>query len=125
MRLLGLDPGGRRIGVAVSDELGLLARPLTVIERRSREADRARLASLIEQHRPAALVVGLPLLPSGEAGDQARYSERFAAWLGESFGLPVHLWNESYSSAEAWARRRERGRSRDRRALIDAEPMSW
>jgi putative Holliday junction resolvase len=119
---LAFDPGRRRIGVAASDELGLLARPVTIIQRGSKREDRDRLASLIEALQPAALLVGLPLLPSGEAGEQAEYSQRFGAWLEEEFDLPVSYWNESYSSVEAARRRRARGRAaRASSAYLDAE----
>ena len=100
----------------------MLARPVTIIQRRSKREDRDRLASLIEALQPAALLVGLPLLPSGEAGEQAEYSRRFGAWLEEEFDLPVSYWNESYSSVEAARRRRARGRAaRASSAYLDAE----
>lgn len=121
MRVIAFDPGSRRIGVAASDETGSLARPVTVVERgASRAADLARLGELIRELEAAEIVVGLPLLPSGDRGPQAERSARFAELLGEAFGLPVRLWNESYSTVEA--RRRRMGRSRRARgAAIDAE----
>jgi putative Holliday junction resolvase len=111
VRVLAFDPGRRRIGVAVSDELGLLARPVAIVQRRSTRQDRDRLAALIDELQPAQLLVGLPLLPSGAAGEQAAYSRRFGAWLETEFELPVVYWNESYSSVEAAERRRTRGRA--------------
>ena len=118
---MAVDPGRRRIGIALSDELGVLASPLTVIEHRDRVDDLARLGSLIRQHQPEILLVGLPLLPSGDAGRQARYCEGFAEALRQEFGLPVQLWNESYSTVEARRRRNDRGRARGRGLALDAE----
>lgn len=121
MRVIALDPGTRRIGVAVSDETGLLARPVAIVERgASRALDLARLGALIEELCPTEILVGLPLLPSGDRGPQAEQSVRFADLLRTTFGLPVHLWNESYSTVEAHRRRAGRAR-RARRAAIDAE----
>jgi putative Holliday junction resolvase len=118
---MALDPGDRRIGVAVSDELELLATPVSVITRRSRVSDLAQLRTLVAQYKPAKILVGLPLLPSGEAGPQARRSSELAAVLGAELGLPVELWNESYSTIEALRRRRSEGRARRRSAHVDAE----
>lgn len=120
MRRMALDVGERRIGVAVSDELGMLATPTTVITRRSRREDLQRIAALIAEYQPAELVVGLPLLPSGVAGEQAERSARFAEWLRQEFRLPVRLWNESYSTIEARRRLRDAGRRR-RSVSPDAE----
>jgi putative Holliday junction resolvase len=119
LRVLALDPGTRRIGVAVSDELGLLARPVAVVERTSRAADLARLAALVDELRPSEIVVGLPLLPSGDRGPQAEQSERFAELVGATLGLPVRLWNESYSTVEAHRRRSHRRRRNS--SNVDAE----
>ena len=118
---MALDPGSRRIGVAVSDELGILARPVAVIERTSRARDLEQLTSLVRDLDPSEIVVGLPLLPSGDRGPQAVGSERFAARVGEVFGLPVRLWNESYSTVEALRRRAARAPRGRRRAAVDAE----
>ena len=118
---MALDPGARRIGVAISDELGVLARPLAVIERRSRAADLGLLAGLVDEHKPGLLLVGLPVLPSGDIGPQGAVSQRFAELLRGHFRLPVELWNESYSTIEARRRRQERPRRRRSPAAVDAE----
>jgi putative holliday junction resolvase len=118
---MAIDPGTRRVGLAVSDELGVLASPLAVIERSSRQRDLEQIRSFVRQLEPAVLVVGLPLLPSGDAGPQARYSERFAEWLREELGLPVRLWNESYSTVEARRHRGPGGRRRKQSVHVDAE----
>jgi len=120
VRVMALDPGSRRIGVAVSDEMGLLATPVTVVPRGSRASDLRALQALILQYRPETILVGYPLLPSGDAGPQAGKSERFAELLRSELSVPVRLWNESYSTVEAHRRRRE-VRSRRRHKYIDAE----
>ena len=119
--MLAFDPGERRIGVAASDETGLLASPVVVISRSSRVVDLQRVSELISRLQPVELLVGLPLLPSGDRGPQARRSERFAEQLREEFGLPVHLWNESYSTVEARRRRAAGPRGRKRSPYLDAE----
>jgi putative Holliday junction resolvase len=118
---MGLDPGSRRIGVAISDELQLLATPVAVIPRGSRAEDLARLRTLVERFQPSEVVVGLPVLPSGDIGRQAVESERLAAVVRDELQLPVRLWNESYSTVEAHRRRRAHGRRRKRSEAIDAE----
>jgi putative Holliday junction resolvase len=122
VRVMALDPGSRRIGVAVSDELGLLASPVAVLERGTRERDLDSVRALIEQYQPKELVIGLPLLPSGDLGLQAQQSEAFAQRIEREFGLPVRLWNESYSTVEAY-RRRQAARVKRRyvNAPVDAE----
>jgi putative Holliday junction resolvase len=120
-RLIGLDPGERRVGVAVSDELGVLARPVLVLERTSWARDLDRLAGLIREYHPAALVVGHPVPASGQPTSQTLAAERFARRLKERFELPIHLWNESYSSVEARRRRATAPAGRKRSRWIDAE----
>ena len=100
-RILGLDPGERRVGVALSDELGLLASPLCILERRSWAADVARLAELVRAHEAVVVVVGYPKTLRGEVGPQARRAERFAHELRRAVDVPVRLWDERYSTAEA------------------------
>ena len=116
-RLMGLDPGERRVGVALSDELGLLASPLCILERRSWATDIAALAQLVRTHDVAEIVVGHPKTLRGEIGPQARRAERFARELGRVVDVPVRLWDERYSTVEATellshARKRPAGRGR-------------
>jgi putative Holliday junction resolvase len=118
---MALDPGDRRIGVAVSDELGLLATPVAVIQRRSQHRDLEQIKALVEQFRPVELLIGLPLLPSGDAGYQARRSARLGELLRAELGVSVRMWNESYSTVEALRRRRAEGRTRRRLPYVDAE----
>jgi putative holliday junction resolvase len=112
-RALALDPGERRIGVALSDELGMLARPLTILERRSWAADVAAIADLVRAHEVAVVVVGHPKTLRGERGPQARRAERFAREVGRVVDVPVRLWDERYSTVEA-AERLAQGGSRAR-----------
>jgi len=98
-RYLGLDIGGRRIGVAVSDELGLTAQPVLTLERRSNRRDDLRsLARLARRFSVAGIVVGNPVHLSGELSPQAARTQAFAAALGELTGLPIHLCDERLTS---------------------------
>ncbi len=121
MRVLGLDVGERRIGVAVSDENLMLARPLLVIQRRSRQDDFARLAAIIGEWQVERVVVGLPLTIEGEIGPQARRVKRYARELGRALNVPVELVDESYSTVDAANIMRTIGHSRQkRRDTVDA-----
>jgi putative Holliday junction resolvase len=98
-RYLGLDIGSRRIGVAVSDELGLTAQPVLTLERRrSRREDLRSLARLARRFSVAGFVVGNPVHLSGELSPQAVRTQAFAAALGELTGLPIHLCDERLTS---------------------------
>jgi len=100
-RLLALDVGARRIGLAVSDELGITAQGLETLQRTNKRADFARLLEIVAQYDVAEIVVGLPLHMSGSEGAQAERMRHFAAELGGLTGLPVHLFDERLTSAEA------------------------
>jgi putative holliday junction resolvase len=101
-RYLGLDIGNRRIGVAVSDELGLTAQPVLTLERkRSRREDLRSLARLGRRFGVAGIVVGNPLHLDGGASPQAAKTQAFAAELGELTGLPIHLRDERLTTHEA------------------------
>ena len=121
MRLMGLDIGEKRIGVALSDPEHILARGLRVVRRRSRKADMALMASLVEEHEVDKIIVGHPLRLDGRAGEQARRIESYAADLGAALGIPVVLWDESYSTRRAREAMIEAGRRRkERRQRLDA-----
>ena len=102
-RILALDPGERRIGVALSDELGILATPLCILRVRARDRIEA-VAGIVRQHHVAEIVVGFPKTLRGEIGPQARKVERFVEELRAAVDAPVRLWDEQYSTAEATAR---------------------
>ncbi len=101
MRILGLDLGQRRIGVAVSDPLGVVAQPLQTIGRRSRSEDFARIAALVAEYGVELVVVGRPLTLRGEVGPQAQQYERYAQALAEALPVPLQMWDERYSTVEA------------------------
>lgn len=100
-RILGLDVGSRRIGVAVTDPLGITAQGLETLQRRNKRHDLAALEKLVRQHGIREIVIGLPLRMSGEAGTQSDKMQQFAEDLRKHFGLPVHLYDERLTSAEA------------------------
>lgn len=126
MRLLSLDVGDRRVGVAVSDASGLIASPLAVIRRTSKAQDFAKIARLVQEQGAEGLVVGHPLNRDGSAGPQAQRVERYAAALAEALSaqeldLPIVLWDEYMSTQRAQEALIAAGRkARDRRARIDA-----
>ncbi|WP_028544810.1 Holliday junction resolvase RuvX [Paenibacillus taiwanensis] len=101
MRILGLDYGDRKIGVAVSDAFGWTAQGLEVIIRRNDEDDMRRLETLVKEHEVEAIVLGLPKNMNGSIGPRGEISMSFAETLKQSFGLPVHLWDERLSTVSA------------------------
>lgn len=101
MRYLALDLGDRRIGIAISDATGLIARSLEVMERTSRAADFAHIGNLIKEHNVDALVVGLPLNMDGTEGPQAAWVRDYSAELAETVHRPTHLWDERLTTEEA------------------------
>ena len=99
-RLLALDLGEARIGVAACDEAGLLASPLTVLRRQATRAeDFAAIAGLVQRERAAGVLVGLPA--NDTDGRQARWVRRYAGRLAGALPVPVAFWDESLSSADA------------------------
>ena len=100
-RILALDVGARRIGLAVSDPLGITAQGLDTLHRTNKRGDLAHLESLIREYSVSAIVVGYPLRMSGQPGAQAEKVSAFAEELRRRFGLPVHLWDERLTSAQA------------------------
>lgn len=100
-RILGLDVGARRIGVAVSDPLGLTAQGLATLQRRNRRFDLGEIRKLLEEYKVQQIVVGNPLRMTGQSGTQAEKMATFAAQLRQAFSIPVHLWDERLSTAEA------------------------
>jgi putative Holliday junction resolvase len=101
MRVLGVDLGSRRIGLAVSDAEGSFAFPLDAIESRGLARDVEVLRVLIAEREVEQVVVGLPLHMSGRAGPEAESARRFATALGGSAGVPVDLLDERWTTAEA------------------------
>ncbi|MBC7317019.1 MAG: Holliday junction resolvase RuvX [Chloroflexi bacterium] len=121
MRYLALDIGDERIGLAISDATGLLARPLTVIARRPGPGSFRQIAALVAEHGVEAIVVGLPLLPSGQEGKQVASVRAYVKGLMEYVALPIYWQDERDTTREAEAIMAETGRSaRRRRRLQDA-----
>lgn len=99
MRIMGLDLGTKRIGVAVSDESGITAQPVGVINRVSAEKDLAGLIELIEKFEVSGVIVGLPVNMNGTMGEKSQAALRFRERLAEKTGLPVGVWDERLSTA--------------------------
>lgn len=118
VRLLGLDVGMRRIGIAVSDLLGITAQGLPTLQRRNKRADFAELGRIIAENAVAEVVVGYPLRLSGSESAQTAKVVAFADELRRRTGLPVHLWDERLTSAEANRLLRETDMSVKRRGEV-------
>ena len=124
-RVLGLDVGSRRIGLAVSDPLGITAQGLDTLQRKNKRQDFELLAAVIRKYEVSEIVVGYPLRLSGDAGAQAEKMQQFAQELRDRFSLPVHLWDERLTSTqanrilrEAELSIRKRGQAVDRMAAV-------
>src|ERR1700692_3375384 len=115
-RVMGLDVGSRRIGIAVSDPLGITAQGLETLERRNKRQDLAALERVIREYSVREIVVGLPLRMSGAEGTQSDKMQGFAEDLRKRFRLPIHLWDERLTSAEANRLLRETELSIEKRA---------
>lgn len=115
MRVLGLDVGDRRVGVAVSDETGTIASPHGVYIRRSFSEDSAHFARLAQGVGARAIVVGLPLNMNGTEGEQARKTRELAEAVSREARLPLHYVDERLTSAEADRALTEGGFSRRKR----------
>ena len=100
-RILGLDVGSKTIGLAVSDPLGITAQGLKTLRRQNKRLDFGQLEALIREYDVKEIVVGYPLRMSGMEGTQSQKMQLFAEELRKRFPLPVHLWDERLSSAEA------------------------
>jgi putative Holliday junction resolvase len=98
VKVLALDFGRARTGVAVSDPTGTIARPLCVVEGAASGDGLARLAALIGEHEVERVVVGLPLTLRGERGEQALETERFVQALGEVTDVPVVTFDERFTT---------------------------
>jgi putative Holliday junction resolvase len=101
VKVLALDYGSARTGVAVSDPTGTVARPVGVVERVATETGLARLAALIREEDPDRIVVGLPLTLRGERGEQAVETERFVEALRAAVDVPVESFDERFTTTLA------------------------
>lgn len=117
-RLLGLDVGSKTIGMAVSDPLGITAQGLRTYRRQNKRLDFEALARVIKEYEVGEIIVGLPLRMSGAEGIQAEKMKLFAEELKRKCQLPVHLWDERLTSAEANRLLRETEMSIKRRGEV-------
>lgn len=101
MKILALDFGSARTGVAVSDPTGTVARPVTTVQRAATEAGFAKLLAVIAAEEPELVVVGMPLTLRGEHGEQARATEEFVGRLRHAIGVPVETFDERFTSVLA------------------------
>ena len=126
MRLLALDVGDQRCGVAVSDPRAAVATPVAVVDTAALLREGSRLRAYIEDYEITGLVVGLPLTLAGEEGPQARHVRALTGKILQAAGpaaadLPVHFTDERHSSARAQTAARECGGSaRETRGKLDA-----
>jgi len=121
MRILALDVGERRIGVALSDPTQTLARSLLVLDRRDDKEALKRVAALVREQGVERVVVGYPLSLRGDVGPQAERVGRFARALARVLEVPVEMWDERYSTVDAERILREQGiGGRKRRQRVDA-----
>ncbi len=115
MRILAVDPGSKRIGLAVSDPSGTIANPLTVLAHVARAADAAAVAAIAAEQGVGLIVVGQSLDEDGQPTFEGRRAARFAEALRAQTSLPVVLWDEAFSTQEARAARLAMGVRRSRR----------
>ena len=115
MRLLGIDPGGKHIGLAICDANGIAARPLTTLQHVSHVADVATLVATARAQEAEGFVIGLAVYADGTLSPQGRAAEKLAEALRAASGLPVWLHDEWGSSREAMAGMIQAGRRRQAR----------
>jgi putative Holliday junction resolvase len=117
-RILALDYGTKRIGVALSDELGWTAQPLETYRRRTLDADLAHIATLVREHEAGEVVVGLPIRTTGELGPEAAAVEEFRRRLQGLLSVPVVTWDERHTTQTAEALLIEADMSRAKRKQV-------
>lgn len=115
MKVLGVDHGNVRIGIAISDEVGILARPLSIITHVSRAKDAEEVCVLAEQNGCEMIVVGMPYDSDGSEGPRARSVGRFIEQLQSVCNSPVVTWDESYSTRQVIETNIQMGKSRSKR----------
>ncbi|MEA3326433.1 MAG: Holliday junction resolvase RuvX [Chloroflexota bacterium] len=115
MKTLAVDPGDKRIGLAISDPTGTLARPLKVLQHEAREKDAQRIIDIAVEEGVGLILVGWALDTEGEISFQARKSRRLADAIQEKTTLPVRMWDESGTTQEAIKTRIAMGVKRNKR----------
>ena len=120
MRILAVDPGSKRIGIAMSDPTGSIANPLTILMHVARMADAAAVAQLAASHAADRIVIGQSFDEDGNPSFEGRRSMRFAEALRTQTSIPVILWDESFTTQDARLARIQMGVSRkDRSGHLD------
>jgi putative Holliday junction resolvase len=126
VRVLGLDVGSKTIGVAVSDEIGLLAHPRRTLARAGTRADAETVAAIVSEEGAVRVIVGLPLSLAGEVGHRARRVLVLVEALRARLAVPVDTWDERFSTAAAERNLLEHDLSRARRKeVIDQEAAAF
>lgn len=118
MRILGIDFGFRYIGLAISDELGIVARPLGKYERKGEEVDREFFRDLIKKWEINEIVIGNPLHLDGRISEGSKKCKEFAEWIRENFCLEPVLWDERLTTVQAERVLKESGMTRKRRKEV-------
>ncbi len=108
-RILAIDLGGKRIGLAISDALRIVSKPLHVFKRTSRKADFAYYQQMIDQHEVALVVMGLPTYLYGSDSEQTKWVRHYSAELAQNISVPLVFQNEAYSTKNARKRMHELG----------------
>jgi putative holliday junction resolvase len=127
VRILAIDYGRKRIGLAVSDELCLIAQPLPTLVRTNRRSDLRRFREICRKHGVASIVVGLPLHITGESGEMAQEAAHFAARLEKDLGIKVVTLDErltSWEASQTAAEIRPRSGARSRRKHQDLDGLA-
>ena len=101
MRILGIDYGDRKIGLAVSDRLGITAQPLISYRRKTKKEDADYFKRVISEYEIKEVIIGLPLRMDGSSGTRAEKTREFARWLGQVLNLPIHFWDERLTTKQA------------------------
>lgn len=121
-RILGLDVGDKRIGVAVCDALGITVSPVETVHRKNAKADVSRILAIVQKEEVGAVVIGLPKNMDGTEGEQAQKVRAFAEQLSKELRLPLHFEDERLSTFTAIENLVERGiKTGKNRDLVDME----
>ncbi|MBT3321278.1 MAG: Holliday junction resolvase RuvX [Anaerolineae bacterium] len=115
MKILSVDPGQKNIGLAISDELGISANPLTIIKHVKREIDAAQVAAIALENNANLIIIGQSFDEDGKPTFEGRRSARFAKALRTQTDIPIQLWDESYSTQDARQSHINMGVSRKKR----------
>src|SRR5579864_4304411 len=120
VRILAIDYGRRRIGLAISDELGITAVPVATLERKNRQEDIRRLREITRKYQITLIIVGSPLHLAGHAGEMAKEASRFASRITKELGLPVEMRDERLTSWEAEQTLKENSGRKSKKTHLDS-----